>query len=438
MKNNKGYTLIELLVSIAIFSVVMIGIVGIMRSTSVMYRNGHQEVKLQEEAQIAMNQMEEVLIDADDRISTVSSGFYTVNNTDYAYGFKQVGDELFFKKVAAADAGDLAADTNWSLMSECVKSFEINGIEMSAGRTTGDNRVEIVMQMENGDYNYVAKKDVYFRNAIENQTPHLPPSMSGVPAPTPPVTDYKLNLRRYESVNLLEEFGLVSVSALYYSGATDFTSVFSVYDTSGSLFVKLLDTYNTDFGFLAEDSDGYVIEGLDMNGNVIKILITVDKVDFNKGEGVVFLNNTKQSNNGGYVWLETIGLDMRGAISRLSPSSYEIRLYRDANGNGAYDPGETSYASKPATAFAAANLHNVGTSAQHLFDSPAKILCGLAVCPSSGNIIVTQANDPANNAAFFENSGGRVHIQFTLHLGSHTETVDYVMLTNANSVENIN
>ena len=67
MRNNKGYSLVELLISIAIFSLVMGGIISIMNTTSVFYRGGQQEVRLQEEAQIAINQIEELLIDLDNK-----------------------------------------------------------------------------------------------------------------------------------------------------------------------------------------------------------------------------------------------------------------------------------------------------------------------------------------------------------------------------------
>ena len=64
MKTNKGYSLAELLVSIAIFSVVMLSIVTVMRNVSVSYRNENAEVQLQENSQMLLSQMEELLVDA--------------------------------------------------------------------------------------------------------------------------------------------------------------------------------------------------------------------------------------------------------------------------------------------------------------------------------------------------------------------------------------
>lgn len=438
MKNNKGYTLVELLVSVAIFSIVMIGIVSIMSSTSVMYRNGHQEVKLQEEAQIALNQLEEILVDADNTISTLGTGYYSVNNTTQCYGFKQDGDKLFYKKVAAADAGSLGDAAGWVPMSDYVKSFEIRGIQMSANRDTGDNRVEVVMEMENADYSYVATKDVYFRNAIENQTPFLLPSISGTPAPAPPVTDYVLKLRRFEVVNLKETFGLASVTGKTDDGITTFTTMFTLTENDGSC-IALKDVYNNNFGTGLEVTDNYTITGPNLDGTIITIAIEVEPVVFNKGEGIIFLNNTATSNNGGFIWLETKGLDMREAITGIPNLRYDMILYRDKNFSSSYDGGDEVYKNLTNITFSPANLHSVDSSAKQLYDAP-MIFSGLAICPSSGNLIITQANPAVNNAAFFEDTGnGRVRIQFKIYLGGiRTETVDYLMLTNQNSVAGVN
>ena len=96
MKNNSGYSLFELLVSIAIFSMVMLGIISIMNTTSVFYRGGQQEVRLQEEAQVALNQIEELLIDLDNTMGIEANGAgareYKMVKSDGVYGLKQDGD----------------------------------------------------------------------------------------------------------------------------------------------------------------------------------------------------------------------------------------------------------------------------------------------------------------------------------------------------------
>ena len=61
--NNKGYSLVELMLTLFIFGIVMVGIALIMRTTTVSYKDGNAEVTMQTEAQIIANQVEELLVD---------------------------------------------------------------------------------------------------------------------------------------------------------------------------------------------------------------------------------------------------------------------------------------------------------------------------------------------------------------------------------------
>ena len=81
MKTNKGYSLAELLVSIAIFSVVMVSIITVMRNVSVTYRNENAEVNLQENSQMLLAQMEELLVDCKS-VSLIGTKTWSITDTD--------------------------------------------------------------------------------------------------------------------------------------------------------------------------------------------------------------------------------------------------------------------------------------------------------------------------------------------------------------------
>jgi prepilin-type N-terminal cleavage/methylation domain-containing protein len=63
-QNNKGVTLVELIVTMAVSSIVIGMVVLIISSGSRSYRMGQQEVDLQMQAQTVINQLEDVVIEA--------------------------------------------------------------------------------------------------------------------------------------------------------------------------------------------------------------------------------------------------------------------------------------------------------------------------------------------------------------------------------------
>ncbi|MEG2000389.1 MAG: prepilin-type N-terminal cleavage/methylation domain-containing protein [Evtepia sp.] len=63
MKHNKGFTLIELMISIAIFSILMLSVMGFLVVGSRSYTNVSSSVTIQTQAQQTMAQIQEYLID---------------------------------------------------------------------------------------------------------------------------------------------------------------------------------------------------------------------------------------------------------------------------------------------------------------------------------------------------------------------------------------
>ena len=81
MKNNKGYTLVELLMAIATFSIVMVVVFGIMNNASKSYSKANLDIAVQEDAQLVANQLEELLCDATS-IGLDAESNYVVNSLD--------------------------------------------------------------------------------------------------------------------------------------------------------------------------------------------------------------------------------------------------------------------------------------------------------------------------------------------------------------------
>ena len=74
MNNNKGFSLVELVIAIAVLAIVMTQIGSLMINCSTLYKNGTYEAELQTEAQRVTQIIEELLVDADVSVTSTSLG----------------------------------------------------------------------------------------------------------------------------------------------------------------------------------------------------------------------------------------------------------------------------------------------------------------------------------------------------------------------------
>ncbi|MBQ8246817.1 MAG: prepilin-type N-terminal cleavage/methylation domain-containing protein [Lachnospiraceae bacterium] len=212
--NNKGYSLVELLLAIFILALVMAGVVSIMRATSVSYRNGNSEVTVQTEAQIVANQIEELLVDADTSVSYNSStGIYTIVNHGASHQLKFDSSESTIQYKSGSGS--------WSLMAEYVEGFSIDGISTDTSEVACDNKVTVNVTMNNQGYKYTAVKDVYYRNAIENTSVQLLAGTGGSGSSSSSENVVYVDVKRYDIIDLEREYDF-NVTTL--SASPDLTS----------------------------------------------------------------------------------------------------------------------------------------------------------------------------------------------------------------------
>lgn len=168
MKNNDGVTLIELIISMAITAIVLVMIVLFINTAANSFKHTNEDVNLQLEAQMAVNQLSTILMEAGS--ITPSAGAvapdvkYLLEGPSqcYAVYYKADRDRLYLISAgttAEADVVDPAAtqDTeNQYLMAEYVSGFTIN--------TTG-NTAKISLEFTLGDSTYRTDRNVSLRNA---------------------------------------------------------------------------------------------------------------------------------------------------------------------------------------------------------------------------------------------------------------------------------
>lgn len=312
MKNNKGYTLTELLLAIGIFAIVMVSIVALMNSTSVTYKNENFDIKVQEESQILVAQIEELLVDC--KSVSVSGDKYTIQDINNVYS------TLEYKNGAVVYSYNGKSE---EVLCENVSEFEIKGVNAAH-----DNKCSIsatVAMKENPqdinslEYTYSSSKDVIFRNDVESD-PDRSGSFLTSGTPTPgggSGSSLSLTVGRFEVVNLTQKFDIVTVTSL--TGEYAFLDNASAYCTDGAItsihkttskktpYITTSDTAEKAF---STSYSGHV-SGLDSNGNAVEIDLTTDKFDLKKGSGVVEYCLTSINSGGLYSYIPLEGICLR-------------------------------------------------------------------------------------------------------------------------------
>lgn len=168
LNHQKGYSLVELLVAMAIFAIVLTQIFAMMSHSARLYKNGTFEVDLQTEAQQFVQQMEELLIDVNVSVNETGTpgSNYTIQiiNTDQTYTVEFVKDPTAeFGVVRMSASGNIAAAD--MPMAEYVQSVSLDMAEY-----TSADKVVLCVSMNNGQYSYETCKDIYLRNGVGSGT----------------------------------------------------------------------------------------------------------------------------------------------------------------------------------------------------------------------------------------------------------------------------
>lgn len=85
LKNNRGFTLVELLSSLTIFSFFSIALLTFMNSAASLQGTVNSSVSLETTAQTAMGVIEEYIVDASASVYIDGDEIYIINNRDYDY-----------------------------------------------------------------------------------------------------------------------------------------------------------------------------------------------------------------------------------------------------------------------------------------------------------------------------------------------------------------
>ncbi len=199
MKNNKGYTLVELIVSIAIFSVVSVAIFSIMSSSLSAYKRSMFEVDVQENAQIVGNQLEELLCDAKELKGITSDG---VNTSSCSFVSEGKDYEITY-------SGNTIKVNNVAIASD------VNKFYISGWKSGDDNKIAVDLSFNNQEgKNYSYNREIYLRNCVEySEFQNIKNNMSSTSSTTPGGDVISVKFYRYDEIDLTNSYGIRYIEA---------------------------------------------------------------------------------------------------------------------------------------------------------------------------------------------------------------------------------
>lgn len=201
-KDQAGFTLVELLIAVTIMAIVTASVCGFIIVGSKSYASGNSDISVQQEAQLALNQISDVLIDTTRSVNYAAyddSGVATLGLKDAEFSFEPSGKSLtMFNGVSVVDSDgsetieegngnknylfywDKADETLYYseiditetsfpmpgengcvVLAEHVKEFSVDLTQVEEKRV-----VQIAMTFTNGNKEYKTSNNITIRNKV--------------------------------------------------------------------------------------------------------------------------------------------------------------------------------------------------------------------------------------------------------------------------------
>lgn len=162
-------TLLELIISMAISAIVIMMLISFINAAFHVFRKTNDEVNLQMEAQTALNQMENLLLEAQNEWSGTGSDGTTrffikeISTPDYVLVYNSTQGKLYLAEADATNYLTVVPVERDTLLAEYVTEISI-GTESEKIRT-------ISIKLSLGNETYEASKKVSLRNFSPTPTP---------------------------------------------------------------------------------------------------------------------------------------------------------------------------------------------------------------------------------------------------------------------------
>lgn len=180
IKNNRGMSLLELIITFALLGIVSLAVVELLSTGANSFRRVSTEVSLQYEAQLTMSQLQEYLIDCSGGVCYAGNILYVADAGSNAGGpvwyihcfrWDTAKEELYYWKGTvtydehSAAACTLPADdsSDWALMSSYVDGFSA---EPGTSSTSNTQFCHISLDMTLAGRSYATEQTITMRNPV--------------------------------------------------------------------------------------------------------------------------------------------------------------------------------------------------------------------------------------------------------------------------------
>ncbi len=160
-EKNRGFTLLELVIAIAISSLIVGSVAAFLCSSTSHYRRTKEEISLQMEAQLILNQLDNLMMEAENVKFDAASKTLKVKHGDvlYVITLDSSTHTLLFEKVP----GGGSETGNSKLFGRYVEDLEVT----DTGTGDNNNRIVISLQLKSDDQTYTIPGNVILlRNKI--------------------------------------------------------------------------------------------------------------------------------------------------------------------------------------------------------------------------------------------------------------------------------
>lgn len=309
MKNNKGFTLTELLVALAVIAILLSEVTSIMFNTASLFKSGTSEVNLQGEAQRVVQISEELLMDANVSVNFTQPDPSSPNNSTIYIKNKNVSTNEVYEYFIRLDKPDdkeygklmlsKKVDGKPDAPKEQVLAEYVTGINLDMSNFANADKATLNITMKNKDHKYdiTETKDIYFRNMIGTSGNATSPEIAEA--------NYYLDCLRFKKYNL--KYDVMGRENCKNKNGTEYTFVWddksksngceTYYDLSSDGKISCKGAINNNFG-REYSAIVKIIDG--DTGNDTGSTITVSTVPVQIGLGKPAASGTVAS--GGGIW----------------------------------------------------------------------------------------------------------------------------------------